>query len=198
MFFDKASQQAFVFPTKCGSQSARRFLNLCDWKNIGSNHFVAEKFIEKYPNLANYQIYAFFRDPVKRFESGVLYVKQVRIFHGSFEKLLEQNGIQKTRELVTYDELVDILPQLVENFGFIFDPQSNWYVAPNVTPLDINNMESELRRITGNVDAPFEVRNISTEFGRSVITDKVRNFVREYYAADYALAKDRLGKEYGV
>ena len=38
--------------------------------------------------------------------------------------------------------------------------------------------------------------NATTDWGKSVITDKVRAFVREYYAADYALAQERLGKDW--
>jgi hypothetical protein len=40
------------------------------------------------------------------------------------------------------------------------------------------------------------VLNKSTDFGRSVVTQKVKDFVREYYATDYQFAKDVLGKEY--
>jgi hypothetical protein len=61
--------------------------------------------------------------------------------------------------------------------------------------LDFDNLESELHRIT-ETTFPLEQLNAAGDSWRSEITDKVRSFVREYYAADYALAKDRLGKEY--
>jgi len=196
MFFDKASQQAFVFPAKCGTHTTMQFLHACGWKNIGKNHFVPETFIKQYPNLQNYRIYAWFRDPVKRFESGILHIKQVGYYRPILDQFLLDQGINETRQTVTYEHLIDVFPAVVEKFQVIFDPQSKWYAPSNVEPLDFDNMEAELRRITGNAEQPLVRWNTSTDFGRSVITDKVRAFVREYYAADYALAKNRLGKTY--
>jgi hypothetical protein len=80
--------------------------------------------------------------------------------------------------------------------GGIFRPQYLWFDTPNVIALDYQNFEYELRRITNNYAQPIQNYNVSTNFGRSVITQKVKDFVREQYAADYALIKDRLGKEY--
>ena len=196
MYFHKASKQAFVFPPKCGTQTAMRFLAACGWKHAAKSHFVPEVFIEKYSNLQSYKLYAFLRNPLARFESAVLYAKQAGINHKVMDKLLVDHGIQKTRETVSYDELVDIFPAVKEAFGVIFKPQVDWYQVPNVTPLDFDNYEVEIRRITGNTEVPLVIRNKSTAFGKSVITQKVIDFVRQEYAADYALAKDRLGKEY--
>ena len=198
MLFHKESQQAFVFPPKCGTITTSKFLYSCGWKNDGDVHSFSEKYIQKYANLTNYRIYAFFRDPLKRFESGLLHIKQVGYAPQMLDCFLLDQGISNTRETVSYDELIDVFPAFIKQFDVVFDLQSKWYAPPNVEPLDFDNMESELRRITGNTDQPLVRWNTSTDFGRSVVTDKVRNFVREYYAADYALAKDRLGKEYGV
>jgi hypothetical protein len=196
MKFDKASMQAFVFPPKCGSQTAMRFLVNCGWKSTHQAHSTPEFLINKYPNLQNYRLYAFFRNPLARFESAILYSKQAGLYRKAMDQFLIDQGIQKTRETVSYDELIDVFPAFKEVGGVILKPQSEWYQVPNITPLDFDNYEAELRRVTGNTELPLEIRNRSTDFGRSVITDKVRTFVREYYAADYALAKDRLGKTY--
>jgi len=53
-----------------------------------------------------------------------------------------------------------------------------------------------LTRVVATFDEPMPVLNKASDFGRSVITDKVRDFVSNYYAADYQFAKDVLGKEY--
>lgn len=193
MVFHKESQQAFVFPTKCGTCTVMNFLHNCGWKNVGNNHFPAEWFIEKYPNLKNYQIYAFVRDPVLRFESGVLHIKQVSRSQSIFDKFLSDQNIAKNWESVSYEDLIPAFSAKHKKFSVIFDPQVKWHQAPNVKALDFNNMEAELRRITGNADQPLVRYNTSTDFGRSKITQTVRDFVRDYYAADYALAKDRLG-----
>lgn len=192
MFFHKESKQAFVFPPRCGTRSTMEFLKKCEWKNIGKNHFVPEKFIEHYPNLTNYQIYAFFRDPVLRFESKLLYIKQVTGYKEKLEELLVAQGISKTREEVSYDELVDIFPVINQTFYFLFDPQDKWYKVPNITGLDFSNYEAEIRKVTGNTQIQISNTNRSTGFGKSVITQKVRDFVRQHYAADYALGQ-KLG-----
>jgi len=196
MFFHKPSQQAFVFPTNCGTNTAMQFLHGCGWKNIGKNHFAPEQFIGMYSNLQNYQIYAFVRDPVLRFESGILHIKQVSYYRPILDQFLIDQGIPKTRETVSYEDLIPVFDAMQEKFSVIFDPQVKWHQAPNVMALDFNNMEVELRRITGNADQPLVRYNTSTDFGRSEITQVVRDFVREQYAADYALAKDRLGKDF--
>ena len=195
MFFHKASQQAFVFPPKCGTSTTLRFLRACGWNNLGNNHAVTEEFINKYPNLKNYRIYSWFRDPVKRFESSILHVKQQRYYRPILDKILSEQGINETRQTVSYEQLIDVFPVVAERCDIIFNPQSKWYGSPNVEPLDFDNMEAELRRITGNFELPFIRANTSTEFGRSVITQKVIDFVRQEYAADYAIAEARLSKE---
>ena len=108
--------------------------------------------------------------------------------------MLEQN-INETLQTVSYEQLVDVFPIIEERCKIIFDPQSKWYTSPNVEPLNFNNMEAELRRVTGNFKLSFVRSNTSTDFGRSVITQKVVDFVRSHYAEDYALVKDRLSSE---
>jgi hypothetical protein len=196
MWFHKATKQAFIFPTKTGSASARSFLDKSGWKCLAYQAEIPANLIAQYPNLATYSIYGFLRDPLKRFESSVLHIKQVSIYKNLFDKFLADKS--RTREFISYEEVIAFMPQLslLTWANVFFWPQSYWFEAPNVTILDFDNIEAELRRITGNTTEPFEALNASTDFGRSEITQAVRDFVREHYAADYALAKDRLGKEY--
>jgi hypothetical protein len=196
MFFDKSSKQAFVFPPKVGTITTCHFLGSIGWKGLHPRHQKTHEWIEKYPSLNDYSFYGFFRDPMKRFESALLHIKQFPITKGFFVKFLKSKGIDKNEETVTYEELCSVHSDLLIYFPRVFIPQSEWFFHPKVTLLDFDSFESELRRITGNAEQPLVRWNTSTDFGRSVITDKVRAFVREYYAADYALAKDRLGKEY--
>lgn len=199
MWFDKSSKQAFILIPKTGSVTCRGFLNAIGWKNLAPHHAHASNLIRRYPNLAEYSIYAFLRDPLTRFESSILFLKQIPFNSvDELSRCLENNGINKTKEELTYDEVVDLFPTF-KNYMLldtVFIPQSDWFDAPNMIGLDYMNLETELRRITNNYSEPLKKYNVSTDFGRSVITQKVKDFVREYYAADYALIKDRLGKEY--
>jgi hypothetical protein len=199
MVFNKATKQAFVFPPKTGTITCLHFLISCGWKRLPNPHQYTAAFVEAYPSLKDYSLYGFFRDPLKRFESSVLFLKQVptlKLTENYVEKVIAEAGIDKTRESISYEEVIDLFPLLMRRFDRFLAPQSTWLDFPNVTTLDFENLESELKRIAGHHGKAVTRYNASTSFGRSVITDKVRSFVREYYAADYDFAKNVLGKKY--
>lgn len=196
MIFNKATKQAFICPTKVGTFTTIHFLRSTGWKTLGGPHQFLTELADRYPNLLQYQVYCFLRNPLARFESGILHIKQMPYTRNNFQKFLDDQGSGKTVEKISYDEVVDIFPALSIKFEMLFKSQTAWFTHPNIQALDFQNMEAELRLVTGNTDQPLVRYNTSTDFGRSVVTDKVRAFVREYYAADYQFAKDVLGKEY--
>lgn len=185
MLFDKQSKQAFMFPPKCGTHTVSAFLRNCGWKLVKEQHFVLDQLVKLYPNLSNYQIYVFVRDPLLRFESAILHVKQKQ--RDVFANFLSKHGIEKPVEDISYEELIPLFPALSRQFAWIFDPQSKWHQGSNIKALDFRNMEAELRRITGNTEQPLTIYNASTHVGRSVITPVVEEFVRQQYADDYVL-----------
>ena len=195
MFFNKENKKAFFAVAKTGSTSLTEFLNTLGWKwlNCNPDHDLNE-IIAAYPNLANYNFYGFIRDPLLRFESCILQIK--RADTNSYFKDIVEKQFNKNVEQVSYDEVIDVFELVKEKFPLHLIKQSFRLNHSKVTVLDFDNYEAELRRATGNTTDPVPVLNVATDFGKSVVTDKVRAFVREYYAADYALAKDRLGKEY--
>lgn len=195
MIFSKEKQLCFFTPPKNGTHTLTKFLSNFNWHTIKPlTHTYPEVLIKKYPNLLNYKTFVFLRNPLDRFESFVLFVKQKRT--DDFEKLLNQNGIDQSVEKTSYEDLIGLFDKFPENWKVLHAPQSNWITLPTTEVLDFDNFESELHRVTG-LTGPIPWENQTTDWGKSVITDKVCAFVREYYAADYALAKDRLGKTYG-
>lgn len=179
MFFNKQKKIAFILPTKCGTFALRDFFpQIPHWHTAGVIHDCLDTTAKKYPNLNNYTIYAFFRNPLLRFESAVRHAYRV-----------------KNLSFNSYDEFIDRFEEMNSVYEIIIKPQSYWTADPRVTPLDFDSLESELHRVTGTT-IPVRQLNAAGDSWRSEITDKVRAFVREYYAADYALAKDRLGKTY--
>jgi hypothetical protein len=187
MFFNKQTKQAFIFPPKTGTITVRHFLGAIGWKGLTPHHQTTEEWIKTYPVLEDYNIYGFLRDPLKRFESAILHIKQFPMAKGFFAEFLKARGIEKTAETVTYEELCGIHSDLIVQFEHFFRPQAIWLDHPKVTILDFRNMEAELRRITGNTEQPLVRYNTSTDFGRSVITPAVGEFVRQHYADDYRL-----------
>lgn len=197
MLFNKQTKQAFVFPPKNGTHTVVNFLHQFGWQRNSDHHKTTDLLLSEYPNLSQYTIYGFLRDPLKRFESVMLHFKQFPYTRLQFDEFLQQQNASP-REQLTYDEFVDLMPVMPSKFDILFQLQSDWLAFPEVTVLDFDGMDSELRRISGNADQPIERYNYANDFGKSVITDKVRAYVRERYAADYRLAQDRLNKDYAA
>ena len=194
MIFHKETQRCFFNPTKNGTHTLRKILKENGWHTVSPlGHAYPEDLMARFPNLVNYKTFVFFRNPLDRFESFVLFLKQKRA--DELQEFLEQHAITKPIETLSYDDVVDLFDKFTSKWGGLVAPQVNWMRHPGTEILDFDNFESELRRVTG-ITSPIPCENKSSDWGKSVITDKVRLFVRDRYAADYALAKDRLGKEY--
>lgn len=183
-------------PPKTGTQTARAFLKNAGWHVIMPEHSYPETHLATYSNLSNYKYHIFLRNPLNRFVSNVLFLKQHKNGGRIFQNILDENQVSTTLEAFTYDQFVDLFVKFKNNFEMMLAPQSRWATLPGTEVLDFDNYEAEIRRISGDYTNPLVVQNKSTDFGRSVVTQKVIDFVRQEYVADYALAKDRLGKEY--
>lgn len=196
MVFNKQNKIAFVCPTRTGSTTLHSYLNSQGWFRLKEKHHSLEALVKLYPNLSQYKVYGFFRDPLARFESCVMYAKQSRLFPFLFQERITKANLNKTVETISYEEIIGNFEKLFDFGGSLFEPQTFWLGDPRVTALDFYNMRSELEKVIGPLPEEIPTLNKSTDFGRSVVTDKVRSFVRDYYAADYQFAKDVLGKEY--
>jgi len=198
MLFNKDKKVALLTPPRTGSHTARVFLRSCGWFALKppEQHNNLTELVANYPNLNNYTAYCFLRDPLKRFESTLLLWKQHETASEILKIRLQKIGITTPIAEISYDEIVDNFHNLFELKWNLMRPLASWLDDPRVIALDFDNYDNELRRIADKPDSVIQKHFVSSDFGKSVVTDKVRAFVREFYAADYALAKDRLGKEY--
>lgn len=195
MLFQKEQKLCLFVPPKNGTKTAMTFLREENWKMVKPlSHILPEHAVEKWPNLTQYNYLMFVRNPLDRFVSTILFNKQRD--SERFQQVLDTCEIQESVEACSYEQVVDNFDHFKSTFNVLFFPQSRWATLPNTEILDFDNYEAEIRRISGNYTIPLVIKNKSTDFGRSVVTQKVIDFVRQEYAADYALAKDRLGKEY--
>lgn len=192
MVFNKQSKVAFVCPPRTGSTTLHSYLRDQGWSRLKEKHHSFDALTKIYPNLAQYKIYGFFRDPLARFESCITYAKQEKYFSKVFEYRLFKANVSKTAEEVTYEDVVDCFDKIFDFGGFLFKPQVFWLEDPRVTALDFRNMKTELEKVIGPLPNPIPALNKSTDFGRSVVTQKVIDFVRQHYAADYTLGQ-KLG-----
>lgn len=197
MLFHKEKKQCMFLPPKNGTTTAQIFLKKSGWHYLKPQHVYPEMLLEKHPNLAGYNYYAFFRNPLERFVSSIIFTKQKEGGFKILTKVIEDRQLGCTVEDMTYDQFVDNFSLIEERTpSVVYEAQSRWMTLPGTEILDFDNYEAEIRRISGDYVSPVIVQNKSTDFGKSVVTQKVIDFVRQHYAADYALAKDRLGKEY--
>jgi len=186
MLFHKPTKTAFVMPPKNGTTSLVTFLRKLDFRFVPNKKFqitnlghpFPKDLIEIHPNLANYVIYGFFRNPLDRYLSIVkMYKRLGKIITSSHFTEADENGFKLSAELTAR--------------------QVEWFDQPNIAPLDFDNYEAEVKAIGerhGRPDLPVPRLNVS-KFDVEITPD-IEKFVREYYAADYQFAKDVLGKEY--
>lgn len=187
MIFNKQTKQAFVLPPKTGTTTIESLLLSSNWKSLEQRHSKLENMLINYPNLNNYKIYGFLRDPLMRFKSAI------RLALGAVDAriVLEET---ESPEITLNTKLPKRNHDVFANL--FFEPQFNWLNHPKVTILSFDNLETELQKIVENIVKPIPKLNASLDFNDVKISQPVCDFVRQKYAVDYALAKDRLGKEY--
>lgn len=198
MLFHKAKQLCLFQVPKTGTTTARNFLPAIGWKYLPPEHGEPAHFLSHYPNLNNYKMFAFVRNPLQRFESSILFLKALHT-ERFFQEVLDKVGLDKPIKDVSYDDFVDYFDAFDKRYPIILDRQVKWFSDSRVEALDFDNYETELRKIcetTNPQKRPIGWLNSTKAVAKSEITQKVIDFVRSHYAADYALAKDRLGKEY--
>lgn len=225
MMFNKAKKLCFYEPNKTGSTTARRFLMGLGWNFFKPIHGTPEYFISKYPNLAEYKSYVFFRNPLARFLSIIHDIKRgsverpfdefrtnensvktynpeglpQRLWGDVISEIIPYSNKESSFEHYTYEDVVASFDKFGKSFSGMFKPQVEWMTAPDTEVLDFEDYEASLRRASGAIDPelyPIKTLNVTPDNYRGEVTDKVIAFVRAKYAEDYQFAKDVLGKEY--
>lgn len=179
MIFFKQHKVCFVFPPKTGTTTAETFLlKAAGYTRLQHRHHLPSSL--KDPAVLNeYKVYSFLRNPLERT------VSCLKSYMHSFP-------------YSNYEDFIDNFDKHIKPDNLFFLPQAAWFKSANVIALDFDNYESEIRKATvglGLDDVPVIPLNESPEIN-APITQKVIDFARTKYAEDYALIKDRLGKEY--
>lgn len=180
MMFHKQSQVAFVLTPKCGSISTKEFLasfnfRLVTHSSLSNHHHVRyEDAARLYPNIANYKMYGVFRNPLERFISTL---KGFNLRHDEFLNYFDKPDTQQ--------------------FSFFKLRQVDWLDIPKITLIEFDNLVAGVTEVVKGmgVGKKFEHFNKAKPIN-VLVTDDLKAFVRDYYAADYQFARDVLGKEY--
>jgi len=186
VLFHKPTKTAFVLPPKNGTTSLMVFLRKLDFKYVPNKNFeitnIGHPFpndlVKIHPNLLNYTVHGFFRNPLDR------YVSIVKMY-------------MRLGQLITPGHFINPKNDESKLPNELLARQIEWFDHPKISVLDFDNYENEVVQIGktyGYSDLPVPKLNVG-KFAVEV-TSEIEEFVRDYYAADYQFAKDVLGKEY--
>lgn len=182
MLYHEKTKECFTLVAKNGSVATQDYLYALGFKYatltektvIKSFNSQPRELFDRNPFLEEYRFYGIYRNPLDRFVSGLKHLNRVNI-----KVPLEQ------------------IPSLNFQLSFIMEPQVNWLDYPGMTVLDFDDFEQELKRFGSKYEDPgFKVIRANVGVGELIVTEQIKSFVREFYAADYQFAKERLGKVY--
>jgi hypothetical protein len=131
------------------------------------------------PDAESYEIFCFYRNPLDRYVSAVTFLEAW---------LPKQNMIPYAAQVK--EELAALIPN-IQNIVFV--EQVYWLDFPNVTLLDYNNYENEIRKLGMIFD--LDIReipklNVSSPDKRE-LTEKDILELKEVYREDYAFFASR-------
>lgn len=181
MYYDPQRKLAFVFPIRTGSTTLYKILGDSGLIPIpDAKHIFIDDAIIKIPELKDYAVYGFFRDPVDRFLSIKRYLFQI-----------VKNTVQRMNPVgLEFLEKEDY-ENATAKLHLYFTPQTKW--LNNATLLDFRNYTPEVLRVMKMLD----VKQVSiavnnwTENSDEVPSQRVIDFVQSYYADDYRLGRER-------
>ena len=191
---------AFAFPAKTGSTTAVKFISNFRGatKVLPQKHLLPSEVVKDYPQIKDYRIFCFVRNPVDRFVSAMC-------MNGT-EPLLKDlaNAICKSDDL----DIDEFLRKYFLN-GFLgnarhesfrrymFLSQAKYFQGFDVTALDFDDYENELRKATKDLELDkVEVtrENEGNLDMKQSLASKVKSFVRAEYAEDYRLWEEKFGR----
>jgi hypothetical protein len=174
MIFNKEQKIAFLLPPRTGTASLIDKLSNYGFVESPYRHLFYSKALEIYPQLAEYKLYGFFRNPEDRFISAT-------------------NACSDKEFKYTFSKYI-----------FLFSQQINFLPQPHVTVLDFDNYEEELVKVVGKEikDTPTPHLHKSSVIHKSntklVLSEELKTFIRQAYEKDYELGMKVLGKRYDI
>lgn len=177
-YVDKNNKVIILYPHKTGTHTLRQIL--ADQGRVTgvtpedhkTNHPSLDQIIAWVPDLGDvheYQVYAFYREPVEKFISWMAYK------YGIYPEMEPTNTVM----------------EFVSNYGYCV-PQVRWlkHDTVNINLLDYRNFDFELRRVLGLCGIPTNVsipvlNASSNKRDRSSFTTEELEYLRELFAADY-------------
>jgi hypothetical protein len=193
MFIFEEQKIAFVFPPRTGSTTAVEFLASSKLKFVQHSyrHVLPEDAFSTYPHLKAFKVYGFFRHPAEVFTSVLLSQNPSHLSVSKISNLIEKNVKDG------YFEFMEVY--FKRNKDLIFNDmtmcQHKYYRHFGVIPLDFRNFESELRRVTSNLDlnaVKIGLLNVTENDKKARFADWLTPFVAKEYPDDFALWQEKF------
>lgn len=166
-------------------------------------HMEYTEYFDLHPEKKDYMCFAFYRDPVKRLMSSLLFIK--RTLHYNFLPLIsdvvrtEEShkyntldvSVKTLLETYTVDKMLDMWEELNSEraFKWMLKPQIDWLGYDKIELLDLRKYDEELDRVIalmGNGSSHTKVStNESIKLPGDEITPKLISFAKEHYKVDY-------------
>jgi hypothetical protein len=199
LFEDK--KVAFLFPAKTGSTTVVNYLNhSCLQKTIHEErHLFLDEALKIFPQIEDYKIYCFLRNPVKRFASYLM----MSSINQPIKNLIQvfKSGIKES-----YFDFINAYfnkNKYLNSYDYRLSAhQIRYFNKPNVVALDFDNFEFELKSASKNLElsnalvrhnakGSYELNGID----KQEFLNWLLPFVKTEYADDCDLWQEKFGRK---
>lgn len=159
--------------------------------------------------LEDYTLFAFYREPVERYMSGLNYIKRlsdltIELLHYFYSEPIS------CAKFVTYNTLTDRQKKMIDdinpmhyfdefvkrnNGGIVFRDQRYYLDAPNIIPLDFRDFDNQVKYVCGlfdiNVETVPRINERRANHKVSDLTENDKSKIRAFYQADYDYFKSK-------
>lgn len=167
----------FFFPSRTGSTTFDYLLGEWGAKNYldEARHIHPSDAVKKYPEVADYKKYGFFRNPMDRFISIVKHTKRYPSPRSESLHVTEYYNFFDKRFFGTQTKALE-----------------------GCELLDFDNFESEITKVAGmfGFGKPIIPKSNSAAHLEFVPDQRTIDFVAEFFADDFKLGEQVLGKKY--
>lgn len=190
----------FLVP-KTGTRSLCKLFKNVELEMNSYAHTNYKQFMAHYKD-DNYEFFAFYRDPLDRFISGLRYVKRSKSRYPTLLHKYYGNSVKIScicsKE---YNELDEEIKQKIEdieldwflkNWDFdtdlVFQKQINWLNYPKIQLLDFKKYDEEVLKLASKfnfIPSIVPKENVSLKLKNDFVSADVVNFVEKQYKEDY-------------
>jgi hypothetical protein len=196
LFEDK--KVAFLLPAKTGSTTVLNYLKHSSLQKTitEERHLYLSEALDQFPQIKEYKVYCFVRNPAKRFASFLM----MQLDKQPIKNLI--NVFKKDIKQGYFDFMGAYFLNNRYSYNYrLSAPQVNYFGEANVIALDFDDFDAELKKATQDLGiGPAEIKHSgrrdyeSEGVDKQKLVDWVMPFVKVEYADDCRLWEERFGR----